>query len=551
MDTKRCSFFTGEGVEGVVAAKRTIIGNRYELDALPLGQGGMGEVYSGYDKKLDRKVAVKLIRFPYGQHDEVLVKRFLHEARIMAKLEHPGTPAIHDADVFEDPRFGPRPYMVMQYVDGITLQHVVDEQEALPVNWAAAIGAQVAAILSAAHDRGIFHRDLKPSNIMITSEGVVKVLDFGLAMFHEPEWTKLTSTGTMLGTPSYMSPEQARGATVGPQSDLYSLGLILHEMLTGRRVFDGTTHFAILERQVRELPPPIRATRAEVPAELERLVLRMLEKRAEDRPAKAQDVHHALLPFARGLSTLIGVVAPEPSAIRMYAEVVGRIEAEGTAANPVVGSDDEESAGRAGYPDAIWTGPEPTDPGIADFSLGDIARARNEARELAEDSRYGQAVEVLDAVMAPASKVLGPLDHRVLDLRLHRAEVLFEGGDYHRAAPEFHRLHDDLARKLAPDDEHVLYCRKQEATCLALMGETGQALTMLTSLLSDEERVHGRDDDRALELRRQIGLLQLGAGDTDRARGTLSALLDDLARLYGQDHFSTRRVRESLLRLSM
>jgi len=530
-------------------AERTIIGNRYELDALPLGQGGMGEVYSGYDKKLDRKVAVKLIRFPYGQHDDALVRRFLHEARIMAKLEHPGTPAIYDADVFLDPRFGPRPYMVMQYVEGITLQHVVEEQEALPINWAAAIAAQVAAVLVAAHDRGIFHRDLKPSNLMICGDGTVKVLDFGLAMFHEPDMTRLTSTGTTLGTPAYMSPEQIRGATVGPQSDLYSLGLILHEMLTGRCVFEGATHFAVLERQVNEQPPSIRAVRPEVPAELEHLVFRMIAKRAEDRPARAEEVYRAILPFTQGLETFVGVVAPSPSAIRMYAEVVGRIKVDDADALDAghVDTDDQlsqpmtETVEELGQSDAV-------DP---DFSLGDIARARQKARELAEDSRYGQAIEVLDAVMRQASRMLGPLDHRVLDLRLHRAEVLFEGGDYHRAASAFHGLRDDLTRNFSLDDEHILYCRKQEATCLALMGETGQALAMLSSLLVDEERVYGPDDDRPLELRRQIGLLQLGAGDTDHARNTLSALLDDLTRLRGHDHPSTRRVRESLLRMSM
>jgi len=523
-------------------AERTIIGDRYELDTLPLGRGGMGEVYSGYDRKLDRKVAVKLIRFPYGQHDDALVKRFLREARIMAKLDHPGTPAIYDADVFQDPRFGPRPYMVMQFVEGITLEHVVDEQEALPTNWAAAVAAQVAAVLVAAHERGILHRDLKPSNLMITRDGTVKVLDFGLAMFHEPELSRLTSTGTTVGTPSYMSPEQIRGATVGPQSDLYSLGLILHEMLTGRCVFEGTTSFAIFERQVNEPPPSIRAVRPDVPVELERLVLRMLAKRAEDRPARAEDVYHAILPFTRGLTDLVGVVTSNPSAVRMYAEVVGHLKTTGTGA---IGT------GRAETEDGV----QPRTTGVTEetleFSLGDIERAREEARRLAEDSRYGQAVEVLESVLSQASRALGSLDHRVLDLRLHRAEVLFEGGDYHRAAAAFRGLRDDLAESLSPDDDHVFYCRKQEATCLALIGETGEALTRMSSLLTDEERVYGPDDDRPLELRRQMGLLQLGAGDTDRARVTLSTLLEDLTRLRGRDHPSVQRVRDSLLRISM
>lgn len=498
-------------------AKRTVIGGRYELDTFPLGRGGMGEVYTGYDTKLDRKVAVKLIRFPYGEHDDTLVKRFLHEARIMARLEHPGIPAIHDADLLTDGR----PYLVMQFVEGITVHDLVAEQEKLPPTWAAAIAAQVAAVLHAAHERGIFHRDLKPSNLMLLKDGSVKVLDFGLAMFHDPDLSKLTRTGTLLGTPSYMSPEQIREATVGPQSDLYSLGLVLHEMLTGRRVFDGETEFRILERQVNEPPPPI-------DGELGPLIAKLLEKKAEDRPARAEDVYRALLPFTRPLGPLPGVVTDEPSALRMYAGVVGNVAPTGTSAKPST--------------------PAPAD---VTFSPDDIARARSEAEELVKDSRYGQAVEVLDAVVGPAEQALGSLDDRVLDLRRHRAEILFADGDYHRAAPAFRSLHTDLTRKYTPDHDDVFYCRTREATCQALIGETGRALRLLTDLLADEERVYGPDDDRPLTLRRQIGLLQLGAGDTDRARATLSALHADLTRLRGPNHPETVRVRESLKRTKM
>lgn len=190
-------------------------------------------------------------------------------------------------------------------------------------------------------------------------------------------------------------------------------------------------------------------------------------------------------------------------------------------------------------------------PGDWDFSCGDIARARSEAKALADDSHHGRAVEVLNAVVAPASRALGSLDDEVLALRLHLAEVLFEGGDYRRAAPAFGELHRDLAIRHSLHDEGVFHCRRQEATCQALMGQTGTALRMLTGLLLDEQGVYGEDDPRTFELRRQVGLLELGAGDIDRARRTLSGLLDDLIRLYGQEHPETVRVRDSLARLSM
>ncbi|MBB6474819.1 serine/threonine-protein kinase [Sphaerisporangium rubeum] len=523
---------------------RLVLVERYELDIIPVGRGGMGEVYAGYDRHLDRRVAVKLIRFPYGQYDETLVKRFVHETRVMAKLDHPGAPAIYDANGYQDPRLGTRPFLVMQYVDGVTIDHLVGEQGPLPVAWAALIAAQAAAVLQAAHERGIFHRDLKPSNLMLCPDGSVKVLDFGLAMFHDPELSRLTRSGTILGTPSYMSPEQVRGATVGPQSDIYSLGLVLHEMLTGCRLFEGDTEYNTFDKQVNDPAPPVRQRRPDVPPDLDAFLLGMLSKRAEDRPSQAGAVVDGLLPFTTGLRPITGVVTSAPSALRMYAGAVSRVIAgvdNPAAAEPHGGTPpdrrDDPPASRASSEDG--------------FGRDDIARARTEARALADDSRYGQAVEVLSAVLDTAHRMFGALDKDVLDLRIHLAEVLFEGGDYRRAAPAFAELSTDLARRHGPGDEVVLHCRRQEATCLALMGRTGEALGMLESLLADELYVFGDEDSRPLELRRQIGLLQLGAGDTDRARATLTDLLGDLSRLYGEGHPEALRVRDNLSRLTM
>lgn len=516
-----------------MTAGRRIIGGRYELEELPLGEGGMGEVYKGYDQQLDRRVAVKLLRFPLGRPDEMLVKRFRREARAMARLEHPGAPTIYDADVFDDPQVGPRPFLVMQFVEGITLDDIVGEHEQIPVGWAAAVAAQVAAVLCAAHNRGILHRDLKPSNLMICRDGTVKVLDFGLAMFHDAEVTRLTMTGAGgPGTPAYMSPEQIRGAAVGPQSDLYALGLVLHEILTGRRVCDGQTVYRIFEQQVNEPAPSIRLSRPEVPEELDELVLALLEKRAEDRPAQAEEVYRRLLPFATEVAALPGTVEPGPSAVRMYARVVGRF------------------GDGIGAP-AVSQPASPAAPAVEEFDRGELERARRQAADLVRESRHAQAVEVLEAVLGPASRVLGTDDEEVLALRLDLAGVLFEGGDYRRAAPVFGGLHRELTRRYGLDDDRVLHCRRQEATCLALMGQTGPALRLLRALLAEVQEFHGPLDSRALELRRQIGLLEMGVGDTVRARRTLSVLLDDLTRLHGPEHPDTVRVRDNLARLTL
>jgi serine/threonine protein kinase len=294
-----------------------VIGDRYVLDDLPLGQGGMGAVYGGHDQHLDRKVAVKFLRFP-GGHDEELEQRFMREARILARLEHAGAPILYDFGTFDR-----RLFQVMQFIDGVTVADLVSEHGPLPVPWAAAIAAQACAVLSAAHALSICHRDLKPTNLMLCPDGSVKVLDFGLAMLREADVTQFTRVGQILGTPAYMSPEQIERGLAGPRSDLYALGCVLHEMLTGRQLFVGPTEYAVFEKQVNERPPEV----ADVPGELNRLIADLLEKKPENRPADANTLYERLQPFAVDLPMLPGFLTPPtvPSPGRMYARVVGRV----------------------------------------------------------------------------------------------------------------------------------------------------------------------------------------------------------------------------------
>ncbi|GGL05015.1 serine/threonine protein kinase [Sphaerisporangium melleum] len=294
-----------------------VIGDRYELDDLPLGQGGMGAVYRGHDRRLDRRVAVKFLRFP-GGHDEELERRFVREARILARLEHAGAPILYDFGTHEH-----RLFQVMQFIDGVTVADLVSEHGPLPVPWAAAIAAQACAVLSAAHALSICHRDLKPTNLMLCPDGSVKVLDFGLAMLREADAAPFTRIGQILGTPAYMSPEQIQSGVAGPRSDLYSLGCVLHEMLTGRQLFVGPTEYAVFEKQVNERPPSVPG----VPGELDRLLADLLEKRPEDRPADANALYDRLQPFAVDLPMLPGFLTPPtvPSPGRMYARMVGRV----------------------------------------------------------------------------------------------------------------------------------------------------------------------------------------------------------------------------------
>ncbi len=294
-----------------------VIGDRYELDDFPLGQGGMGAVYGGHDKHLDRKVAVKFLRLPGGPDDE-LERRFVREARILARLEHPGAPVLYDFGTFEQ-----RLFQVMQFIEGVTVADLVSEHGPLPVPWAATIVAQACAVLSAAHALSIYHRDLKPTNLMLCPDGSVKVLDFGLAVLRESDTAPFTRIGQILGTPAYMSPEQIQRGQAGPRSDLYALGCVLHEMLTGEQLFTGPTEYAVFERQVKERPPLVPG----VPEGLARLIADLLEKRPESRPADVNVLYDRLQPYAESPPMLPGFLTPPatPSPGRMYARVLGRV----------------------------------------------------------------------------------------------------------------------------------------------------------------------------------------------------------------------------------
>ncbi|TDO30034.1 serine/threonine protein kinase [Kribbella sp. VKM Ac-2527] len=502
---------------------RRVVGDRYELEALPLARGGMGEVWVGRDVKLEREVAVKFLRLPDGTPDDELVRRFVRESRITARLEHPGIPAVYDVGTDED-----RPYLVMQRIHGSTVADVVAENGPLPIGWAAAIAAQVCAVLTVAHRASLVHRDLKPSNLMFCPDGTVKVLDFGLAVALDlADISHITRTGQTIGTPAYMAPEQVMAALSGPQSDLYALGCCLHEMLTGRQTFGGPTPYSVMNKQVGERPSAIRRTRSDVPGELDELVLELLEKQPDDRPDSAEVVFERLKPFVKGLGPLAPVLRTTDGydAVRMYAAVLAEV-------------DSGVHTREVGRPPEVSV-KVPTE----QFSRGRLDHARQQATELIGQSRFSQAAQVLDAVAGPATQALGAADPAVVSLRLELANVLFEGGDYRSAAPVYRRLGMELAEHHGPDSDLVFRCRLQEATCRALIGETNEAITQLQALLEDETRVFGSADARTLELRRQIGLLQLGAGRVPEATRVLAALAADLERLHGHDHPLTEKVR--------
>jgi serine/threonine-protein kinase len=263
-----------------------IIAERFKLESV-IGKGGMGTVYKAIQLGLQRPVAVKLIKPEYAFNADI-ADRFMREARTMAKLRHPNAAMIFDAGNLPDGRH----FIVMEYVKGITLaQALVQEKEFKPER-AVKIACEICDVLEAAHRLGIVHRDLKPSNIMLTEEGV-RVLDFGVAKViadvADVNTTYLsTSPGVIIGTPRYMSPEQCLGQKVGTKSDLYSLGVLLYEMLAGQPPFTDKLPSVLMVKQATIQPQHLTSLREGLPSQLVKVVHALLAKCPENRPATAE-----------------------------------------------------------------------------------------------------------------------------------------------------------------------------------------------------------------------------------------------------------------------
>jgi len=259
----------------------SVLGNRYEILAV-IGKGGMGWVYKARDREIDRVVALKVIREDLAR-DENIIKRFKDEIILARKVTHKNVLRIFDIAEAEG-----RKFISMPYIEGRDLKDVITEEGALPVERALDIAGQVLEALKSAHDAGVIHRDLKPQNIMIDKEGTVCVADFGIAK--SADTGGLTVTGQIVGTPEYMSPEQAEGKEVDSRSDLYSFGLILYEMLTGKVPFKADSIISTLMLRLREKPQAPSKDNPAVPPWLDRLVMRTLEKEVEDRYGSAEEI---------------------------------------------------------------------------------------------------------------------------------------------------------------------------------------------------------------------------------------------------------------------
>ena len=279
------------------------LAGRYEVRSL-IGRGGMAEVHLGFDTRLSRVVAIKMLRRDLAL-DSIFQARFRREAQSAASLNHPNIVAVYDTgeEIVSDAtnRSLAIPYIVMEYVEGHTVKELISDGTAVPINEAIEIVSGVLSALQYSHANHLVHRDIKPGNIMLTPEGKVKVMDFGIARALTDSQATMTQTNAVVGTAQYLSPEQARGETVDARSDLYSTGVVLFELLTGRPPFKGDSAVAVAYQHVEQIPPTPSSILSDIPDSLDRVVLKALAKNRDDRYRSAAEMLSDLQRVARGM----------------------------------------------------------------------------------------------------------------------------------------------------------------------------------------------------------------------------------------------------------
>ncbi|MEU8581260.1 serine/threonine-protein kinase [Streptomyces abikoensis] len=516
-----------------------IIAGRYRLHT-PIGAGGMGEVWQAYDERLDRRVAVKMMLaespvppgFQGAAFEETLQTRrarFLREVQITAGIEHLGVPAVYDTGTDEA---SGRLFVVMQLLQGREMQTFIDEtdyeSETVPVSWAAAVGAQIASVLDTVHRHDVVHRDVKPSNLMLTPGGLVKVLDFGVAALRGVgTLPRLTQVGMTVGTPPYMSPEQSLANAVGPAADVYALACVLHELLTGKPPFTPDDSRSHMWHHVHTPPPPIRTLRPDVPTDIEKLLLAMLTKEAEQR-MDAMAVYDTLLPFVHAstgtaATTNEGILDPRLPFLRPFG---------GRAPSPHVS---------AAYTPTLVV-PSPLAPpattashgpatGTAALTEQEADAVSDRAAGLAQQGQFTQAADALaEAIVRAADPELRE------GMQFSLAQVKFLAGSHREALALFEPLAYQYTDRYGDHDEQVQLCWYYAGQCRMELGEATAAIqafdriSEITPDESDEDAVN-----RHLDVLARLMSLSAATENLHKALDIGERLRSETSRLRGGD----------------
>ncbi|WP_107658434.1 serine/threonine-protein kinase [Nocardia suismassiliense] len=512
------------------------IDNRYELTE-EINSGGMGSVWRGYDTVLDREIAVKKIRLDQVQtHEQAteFAQRFRQEARVTARIRHHGVPQVFDAVL--DASFE-AVYLVMELIDGVPLRDYIQPGNPLPLSWVAAVGAQVATVLSHAHAIPVVHRDLKPDNVLITRDGAVKVIDFGIAAILDGG-PRLTKTSQVIGTYRYMAPERVLGNRIqNPSSDLYSLGCMIHEMASGTPPFDSASGYELQRQHVESDPQPLRELRPELPADFERLVLDLLQKHPALRPADACTVYERLLPFlpAPGATPAVTELYrpgfPDPTRVfRRPNAPLETAQIEPTRLSVVAAS--------------------PTAPMSAMHLRTAIDSARHRYDELLQQGRFDQAADALYSVLASAAEVHGKDNSDVLRLRSLVAAAWTLSGEHRRAKSEFDELAEAYLRIEGRYSESAWDSRASAARCRIALGDIEGGISALQSVLDEVAAANGDGCETALYLRYDLGEVLASTGQIGEAQSALTTLYEDLCLIYGPTDEFAIRVAEFLRELT-
>lgn len=476
---------------------------RYEL-LHRLGRGGMGEVWAAEDRALRRRVAVKFLRARSGDEDlPRLERRFTREARLTGRIGHPAVPAIHATGRCQDHRL----YIVMELVDGRTLSELLSERGPLPLPLLAAVAAQTADVLTHAHRKKVIHRDLKLSNLMLTGNGTVKILDFGIAAALEPDAdeTRLTRSGETPGTPGFISPEQADGRDATAESDLYALGCVLYEIASGKPPFEvsrSASPWVLVYQHLHEKPPPLTEHRADLPSAFADLIMHLLAKDPADRPSAAeiQQVARALL-------------EPQPSS-------------------------------------RFQEAPEPpySEPVSAPGSTHQLSPAAllQEARALEARDELGVAARIA-AYLRESRRPLD--DAECVPLRLALCDLWLAADDIARAYDGYVALGGALRPRRSRTDRDLLACRAGTARCLAGLGRTQEALNEFEALLPFQQHVFGPVNPAVLDTRYEIAVLMARGGRLRKARDRVRELTADQRRALPVDDQRLDRAEALLGRL--